>query len=295
MIDASIASNTKDTYNTGLQCFTNFRIVYKLDNIWPPPCSHIVLFVAYLSMKGKAYKTANCYLSAINFRCKFLEPQNFIDFSKNFIVIKMLEGLKRSKNTTDQRLPITSELLFKISNVLSSVCSSSYETLLFTTAFSLAFHGFLRVGEIVYTKLGQEHQILSLNDVHILEEGGSQFIRLHLKHSKCDQTGKGATVDIQKTNSKICPVNLLQSFLTVRSSSNGPLFCHFNGSYVTRYQFSSILNKSLRVLGIDSSGYKNHSFRIGGASEWSVNGRSVQDIMKMGRWKSEAYKSYIRC
>ena len=53
-----MASNTKDTYKVGLDSFQAFRVEYNSDLIWPPPPSHIVLFVAYLSLKGKAHSTA---------------------------------------------------------------------------------------------------------------------------------------------------------------------------------------------------------------------------------------------
>ena len=156
------------------------------------------------------------------------------------------------------------------------------------------FHGFLRVGEIVYTKLGQLQQIVSLNDAQILCEGKDQFIRLRLQHSKCDQAVKGTFIDIAKTDTPVCPVKLLKDYLAVRSKLNGLLFCHFNGKHVSRYQFSSILSKSLKVLGIDSSGIKSHSFRIGAATEAAAKGICNEEIMKLGMWKSETYKSYIR-
>lgn len=206
------------------------------------------------------------------------------------MVCKMLEGLRRTRSSKDMRLPITSELLNKIIDKLPSGCFSLYETWL----FAAAFHGFLRVGEIVYTKLGQLQQIVSLNDAQILCEGKDQFIRLRLQHSKCDQAVKGTFIDIAKTDTPVCPVKLLKDYLAVRSKLNGLLFCHFNGKHVSRYQFSSILSKSLKVLGIDSSGIKSHSFRIGAATEAATKGICNEEIMKLGRWKSETYKSYIR-
>lgn len=200
------------------------------------------------------------------------------------MVCKMLEGLRWARSSKDMRLPITSELLNKIIDKLPSGCFSLPQL----------FHGFLRVGEIVYTELGQLQQIVSLNDAQILCEGKDQFIRLRLQHSKCDHAGKGTFIDIAKTDTPVCPVKLLKDYLAIRSKLNGLLFCHFNGKHVSRYQFSSILSKSLKVLGIDSSGFKSHSFRIGAATEAAAKGISNEEIMKLGRWKSEAYKSYIR-
>ncbi|CAG2223357.1 unnamed protein product [Mytilus edulis] len=183
-----------------------------MECVWPPPPSHIVLFIAYLSLKGRAHKTVSCYVTAIGFRCKVLQSQ-FMDYSQNFIIRKMLEGLKRSKFSKDKRLPITSELLTRIIEKLPLVCYSAYESLLFAAAFSVAFHGFLRVGELVYTKLGQAQNIISIHGTQILWGAKGEFIRLHLTHSKGDQTGKGISIDIRKTDSTVCPILLLKRYL----------------------------------------------------------------------------------
>ena len=104
----------------------------------------------------------------------------------------MLEGMKRTKSSKDARLPITLELLTKIIDKLSSICFSSYEALLFATSFTFAFHGFLRVGEIVCTKSGPAHQIIGLKDVTVVKVGDLQSIKVRINHSKKDQIGKGA-------------------------------------------------------------------------------------------------------
>lgn len=185
LVDASMASNTKDTYTVGLDSFQAFRVEYNLDLIWPPPPSHIVLFVAYLSQKGKAHSTARCYVTAIGFRCKILQSTSVSqDLSHNFIVSKMLEDMKRTKSSKDYIIPITLEYLTKIIDKLSSICFSSYEALLFATAFTFAFHGFLRVGEIAYTKPGQAHQISGLKDVTVVIVGDLQSIKVRINHSK---------------------------------------------------------------------------------------------------------------
>lgn len=292
-MDASLAANTKDTYRLGLQSFESFREEFKLNTIWPPPHSHVLLFVAYLSLMGKSHRTASCYVSAIGFRCKVLQSMP-CNYSQSFVVKKMLEGMKRLKGTKDVRLPITLELLTNIIDKLPSVCFSAYEALLFAAAFSLAFHGFLRIGEIVYTKAGQVRQIICVQDVKLHSLKNQQSIRIHITHSKSDQTGQGLFIDIIETGTKICPVRLLKCYLKERPNTSGPLFCHFNGKHVSRFQFSSVLNKALKVNGIKLYGYKSHSFRIGAATAASARGASDEEIMKLGRWKSNAFRSYIR-
>jgi hypothetical protein len=120
--------------------------------------SHITTFIAYLSLNGKAYKTVNCYLSAINFQCKSLQQS---DFSQNILVQKML-GFQRLKQPSDTRLPITEELLDRIIRNLPNVCTSFYEADLFSSAFSVAFHSLLRVGEIILSKSCQKHQVIGI-------------------------------------------------------------------------------------------------------------------------------------
>jgi divalent metal cation (Fe/Co/Zn/Cd) transporter len=44
----------------------------------------------------------------------------------------------------------------------------------------MAYHGFLRVGEIVFTKLGKEHKILGVNDVKIRRPNNSRVIDVHI-------------------------------------------------------------------------------------------------------------------
>ena len=45
---------------------------------------------------------------------------------------------------------------------------------------------------------------------------------------------------------------------------------------------------------MDEKGYSTHSFRIGAATTVKDVGISDAHIQMLGRWKSEAYKLYIR-
>jgi hypothetical protein len=48
------------------------------------------------------------------------------------------------------------------------------------------------------------------------------------------------------------------------------------------------------MLGYNENDYNTHSFRIGAATHAAKMGKSDDEIMTMGRWKSDSYKRYIR-
>ena len=80
----------------------------------------------------------------------------------------MLEGYRRSRSLQDFRLPITYDILIKICYELNSVCNSQYESVLFKAAYTLAFFGLFRVGELVYS-MGTDP--LKLSDIQNIKKG----------------------------------------------------------------------------------------------------------------------------
>lgn len=254
---------------------------------WPPPPDDLVYFIAFLSLKNLSFNTAKSYISAISYKCKIM---NMCDNTQQFIVKKCLEGMRRTKSRADSRLPITESILLNIVSRLPGLAMNMYESKLFKAAFVIAFWGLFRVGEITLTKSKPINQIIAYQDVKF--EGDSVVILV--RFSKSDQTGKGDKVILKKTKGLICPVASLQEYLEKRPNIPGPLFCHFNGNPISRFQFSAMLNKCLTKAGLNLQRFTSHSFRIGGASFLARNGHSTEEIMNRGRWRSSSYKSYIR-
>ena len=85
-----------------------------------------------------------------------------------------------------------------------------------------------------------------------------------------------------------------EKFLTNKGPFSGPLFCHFSGKPLTRYQFSSKLNKTLVIYNIDQTNFKSHSFRTGAETTLARQGAEKEKIQITGRWKSDTFLSYIR-
>ena len=287
LIDASLSNNTKVAYDKAVDVFKDFRLQFNLPQSWPPSVDHVINFLAFLASRNLTHSTAKVYLSALSYNLQVHGLDNPV---KSFIVQKMLAGLRRSKLTKDIRSPVTYQLLLKILNVLPTVTQSKYEHLLFGSAFSTAFFGLLRIGEIAVSSNKTLRNILHLSDLQLCNEN----VTLKLRFSKTDQFGKGLIISINRSvESSVC-FDLLESFLQLRSQEDGPLFCHINGAPLSAYQFSSVLHKALKFLGIETKTFKTHSFRIGAATHLYMSGISEHEIQRKGRWVSDAYKNYIR-
>ena len=135
-----------------------------------------------MSLKDLSANTAKSYISAVGFKCKI---SGCSDVTQNFIVHKVLEGMKRLKNRADRRLPITLAMLQRIVSILPGICFNMYEHTFVKAALTLAYWGLFRVGEITLSNKKNINNILSYNDVHIV--AGSDKLTIILRFSKTDQ------------------------------------------------------------------------------------------------------------
>lgn len=290
-----MAQSTWKTYKTAAESFNMFRSHYNLQEIWPVPLNDLIYYIAYLSLKGFSVSTVTTYISGISYLHKIRCLQ---DNTKSFLVTKTLEGLKRKKpKTSDPRVPISLDLLKRLIASLQYICPSVYESYLFSSAFSLCFFALLRVGEIASnSKCDAGIHVVRFKDVSFADYNGESELHLNLQSSKTDQFSSNTTLIIRaQKDDSFCPIRLLRKFLHIRSLSDASsnLFVHFDGSNLTRYQFSTVLKKALDFCEVKGH-FRSHSFRIGGATEAKRLGVDDETIKIWGRWSSDAYTSYIR-
>ena len=291
LLKASIAVNTQKAYRTALKTFNGFRKDYMLPESWPVPIAHLQSFISYLHQKGYASKTASTFLSAINFIHKI---NNLQDNSRCFSVLKMLEGYRRTKPSFDTRSPIMYDSLIEICKKLNDTCSSSYEAILFKAAYTCAFFGLFRVGELVLSSNDLAERPLFISDLHININDDSECMKIYLRKSKCNQHGVSNIVILNPTGTEVCPIKAMISYLKVRTNLTKYIFSHINGKPLTRYQFGAVLSKVIKALRMSHDNYRTHSFRIGAASWLASKGIPDKTIKKMGRWNSNAFLRYIR-
>ena len=296
-LNNGLAANTRNTYSIGQQRFTIFCQAIQANTL-PASEATLSLFITHLATEHISYKTIKVYLSAV--RHMHVAAGMFPQFSQQLTprLQLTLKGIQRSQATSHpprQRLPVTLQLLQNIYRHLSQQ-PHHYNNILTWAACCLAFFGFLRVSEFTVPSDTQYDKDchLSVDDISLDSRDKPQLIRVTLKQSKTDPFRRGVDLYLGATGATTCPVKAILPYLALHGHHKGPLFILEDGKYLTRQRLNFLLNTLLTTLNIDSSKYNTHSFRIGAAT--TAREANIPDalIQLMGRWKSNAYLTYIK-
>ena len=293
---------------TGVKCYLNFLAMH--NNLKPgeplamPSESLLIYFVVHCSDNlHLAFTTIKSYLAGIrNFYIAAgmnhpLQQSNGSPFLRLQLVLKGIR--KQQSKPSRPRLPITTFILRNIISILDQGIFGAYLDLLMKTACSMAFFGFMRCGEFTCTtRLFDPEANLSISDINITYSSNvPTMATILLKVSKTDPFRQGCTINLFCTNSRLCPVWLLDKLCAVRrrmqAEPQEPLFVLPDGQPLTRNVFLNMLKLILDRLGLDSSTYAGHSFRIGAATSAAAAHVPDHIIKILGRWSSDCYQRYI--
>lgn len=226
-------------------------------------------------------------LAGISF---FFKLHNLPPLNVFFSVKQALKGYKKITYAPDKRRPISINMLRHLCLSTRLVCHNPFEETLFQTAFCLAFFAALRVSELVPAN-SVVFSGLRFQDVLISGTG----IRMFIRRSKTDQLGKGRWIQLNQCKDPIiCPAIVVSTYLSVRPDLSGNFLIHRDGLPLTKFQFSSVFKKCLRVMGFPETQFSTHSFRIGAATEAARMGLDDAIIRRLGRWESDRFNIYIR-
>jgi integrase len=126
---------------------------------------------------------------------------------------------------------------------------------------------------------------LDVGDVSITRDG----VVVRLRRSKTDQAGEGREFGIAPAVQRraLCPVAALRSWLRVRGARPGPLFVRVSqlgdpmvGSRLSGQAFAEVVQRAVRLIGLDPTGYGAHSLRAGCVTASGLAGASTVQIMK---------------
>ena len=291
LIKDSIADSTRRSYCTGQSAYLSFCHRFNLTPL-PAPEQQLILFTADMSQR-LSFATIRTYLSAV----RFLHVSNGYGdpLTGKLQFDLLLRGVRRNKpGSKDKRLPVTPLILEKMYGVLNRD-PSKYENKLLWTACCLGFFGFLRLGE--FTSQSSQYDPswhLSIPDIAVDSTTNPTMLQVSIKGSKTDQLRQGVNIIVGRTKSHICPVKSVLAYIACRGFKPGPLFCHRDGSPLTREQLVNNLRTMLAAAGVDYRNFSGQSFRIGAASTAAARGVADSTIQTLGRWKSGSFKRYIQ-
>lgn len=269
--------------------YTSFK--ESTHNVLPISVSDMARFIAFLFQKGYKSSSISSIVAGLGYFhsiCSFSNP------GAHILIKKLIKGAKNLNGSFDMRLPITVNILQQLVGVIKRTATSTYESYLYSAMFTLAFHALLRIGEYTVSSATSNHTLL-MNHVELLYKSSTLDKMLisipHYKHSL-----RPVTLSIKaNAQSQYCPVILMNKYLKVRKSAKSSiLFVSELGIPITSYVFSKVFKTCILDLNLDTSLYKPHSLRIGGASLAHELNYSDSQIAALGRWHSNSYQRYIR-
>lgn len=239
--------------------------------------------------------TVKKYLSAVRYAQISLSLGD-TEMSKMPQLEYVVRGLKRSTTTAKHtRLPITPDILHRLKGVWLTWQNQRDASMLWA-AVTMCFCGFLRSGEVVVpSQMGYDPSShLSFGDVRVDSTTTPQCIEIRIKSSKTDPFWMGVSTYLGRTNNELCQVAASLDYMVRRGTGAGPFFSFADGSYLTQDRFVRAVRSALDRIGIVSSNYAGHSFRIGAAT--TAAQRGIQDVLikTLGRWESSAYTLYVK-
>ena len=270
-INLAVAPSTKQTYSSGEKRFVEFILLVKhtqVEQCLPAKESMLTEFVVYLARSIKHSSIKN-YLAAVR---HYQIRQGFkLNLQKMTRLQLVLRGIKRDQGGQIRiRLPITIYHLQLFHLLLSIPSTKNFDSLMFWAAMTLAFFGFLRLGQLICnSKFNPDTHLtpdnISFNFIQEMQKPKSMTILI--KESKTDPFRVGQTITIGSTSSPLCPVLAMKRYFTNRESLiNGPLFVHVSGKPLTKQVLITETRSLLTKSGLNAAHYVGHSYRIGAAT-----------------------------
>ena len=278
----ALADSTKKKYTAIQQSFMNFCANLNVSSC-PATTDTVMRYLAWKKQSGSGVDTAGVLAALRNLHA--LNGMNTSGLNDPRIGL-IRTSLARQVKVKEERAPISSADLRRI---FLGLQEARAENRMLKAALSLGFFGLMRIGDITSSRQDSNPPLtpgsLSWSET---------FLEVKLWRSKTDRTLRGATVSVPRTGSLICPCIAMEKYLEVRPpAGHRSLFLWPDGNPLTSAALRSRLITECRRAGLVGN-FNGHSLRIGGASALAARGVDIEKIMKLGRWRSDSVRRYLR-
>ena len=298
-LDSSVAPSTRSAYKSAQRRFAGFCVTYGIQHPFPLQEDTLCRYVVFLAEQKLKHRTIKSYLSGI--RHQQIQKSLGNPFANGGMprLECVLTGIKREEARANPpklvRLPITLDIMQHLRRVWIGDKPHPEGSMLWAAA-CVGFFGFLRAGEFTVPSVGNYDPEVHLNLTDLAVDSHSQpsMVRIRIKQSKTDPFRQGVDVFLGSTEGVICPVRAIIEYIGNCNPHPGPLFIRKEGTPLTCGYLVASVQQALSQTGLNVSQYNGHSFRIGAATMAAQNGLEDLMIQTLGRWRSDAYKLYIK-
>ncbi|KAK4696362.1 hypothetical protein P7C70_g8392, partial [Phenoliferia sp. Uapishka_3] len=199
-------------------------------------------------------------------------------------------GAKTREHIVKKALPLPSSGVDDLIRGVMALEHPTYEQLLFAAIIAILFYCCARAAEATMPDKVAHRNPRKWVRRGTVELDGSSF-SARLPYHKADPTYKGSLLYFHASQSGKRALDLVKRWLHARDKmfgSKGFLFLRENGTVPTR---SWVVRKLKAFFGEDFGG---HSPRPGGVTYYILCGWAEATVQRQGRWKSAAWKEYIR-
>ena len=293
-------SSTVKTYLNIWRQFNNF--VISLDVAPPSWEARTTLYIAYLIDNGRQSASIETYVSAIK---KLLVIDGYKWKDEEVLLNSLTKACRLHNDRVKTRLPIQcgflEMILFEVGRYFSER-TQVYLECLYKAMFILSYYGMMRIGEVTMSP----HAARARN-VHLATNKDKLLIVLYSSKThgkrhrpqKIKITSTKNEMDGQhaKIHRHFCPFIVIRKYIQLRGTydeDEEQFFVFRDKQPVKPAQATAILKLMIERLGLDNTLYSMHSFRIGRTSDLIKFKYPLDEVKRLGRWKSNAVLKYIR-
>ena len=286
LLTQALAPTTRVRYERGLQEWIRFLKTYP--KVYSLQFNlTLELFVTWRLRGGARPSSVYADLAAIRHQCAVL-GREYVPTEASLGIKALIKGGKRVYGGGVSKKALPFKWLARFCRHLHSKHGNQRDVWLTIATLIVAFFGMLRVSEYA-GKASEGDAVFTWNRVRILETATAPASLTILRtKSKTNQvSSREETTAIHCTCSlELCAVHALKHFRHFCERTPGSArVCAFNdGSPVQPWHVSNWVKACAELAGGARSDYSSHSLRSGGATHYFVNGVSLDDVAKLGRW-----------
>ena len=262
------------------------------------------LLIEYITYRADsvAASTITGDISAIRY---WHTIHGYLNFDSS-IVREVLQGVRRiQQRPQDRRLPIE---LPTLNNLLNTITPFDLDNITVRVGFMIGYYGLLRPSEWASNRATNPdtERLLTLRSL-VFEPNiyYPQSMSFNLRMAKNDPFAVGRRIYIPYNPSQPCPVTETIVMLMFRfgslqaaeaqvGNSDEPLLLLSRNRVLSTADARRRLREACRQINIDDTRHTLHSLRIGAATYLARQGVHLDDIRRLGGWRSMAVQGYIR-